>query len=495
MKLKLISLSIGTFLFLTHVAIAQTSIEATPSSLTLTGTRCWAWTDCRQQHVLSIQPSDNITNLELIPLPLISTDGRNLPANAIRPTIATPQISADRVLSIPFEFDPNRLPSGEFSGDLLVTYQGGSQRVPVVIKVKDHWALPLGMLLSGVIFGVMVSAYREQGKPRDEVLVRVGRLRTQMSSDLELERAKPFQDWIQDDLIDMETALQSQRFDEANGAIALAETTWIKWRKGRSDWLQLIQYQEKLLKKVTKSELNAPFVQTLMRQLNDALKNMPKLEQPEQLREQLEAIAKQLDQYAQVMSKMATLGALAQSDSSLKSQEQAWQQQIDRISPVSLTTDLAALLSQLEATLGEMTRIEQEINGAIANVVEAPVSRGMERVGRGGAEIAPNIFSLPFVVAPTVRPLSLEQQIGKASRRLRGFVWASYAIAVTFLAGAGFNELYADKATFGAAPWRDYFALLAWGFGAEATREAVTNSIRSWRGKSSPERESAEKSG
>jgi hypothetical protein len=478
MNLKSIPLSIGTFLFLTLPAYAQTSIEATPSSLTLTGTRCLPWENCQQQHTLSIQPSASITNLEIIPLPLTSTDGQNLPANAIRPTLTNPQISADRVLSIPIEFNPNQLPSGEFSGDILVTYQGGSQRVPIVVRVKDHWGLPLGILLVGVIFGVVVSNYREQGKPRDEVLVRVGRLRTQMLGDGELGRATAFQDFIQDDLIDVETALQNQKFEEANGAIARAESTWIKWRKGRSDWLELIKYQETILQQVKQLRLSTPLIQILTRQLNDALKNMPQLDQPEQLREPLEAIARELSQYAQIMMKVARVEALAQSDSSLMQQSQTWRQQIDRMTPVNVTDAVA--LQQLDTVLGEMGHLEQEIDGALAAAIEAPVSRGMERVGRA-TEMPSEVFSVPFMIAPTVRPLSLEQQIEKASRQLRGFLWASYAIAITFLAGAGFNQLYADQPTFGAVPWRDYFSLLAWGFGAEATREAVTSSIRNWR--------------
>jgi hypothetical protein len=148
------------------------------------------------------------------------------------------------------------------------------------------------------------------------------------------------------------------------------------------------------------------------------------------------------------------------------------------MTPVNVTDAVA--LQQLDTVLGEMGHLEQEIDGALAAAIEAPVSRGMERVGRA-TEMPSEVFSVPFMIAPTVRPLSLEQQIEKASRQLRGFLWASYAIAITFLAGAGFNQLYADQPTFGAVPWRDYFSLLAWGFGAEATREAVTSSIRNWR--------------
>lgn len=32
----------------------------------------------------------------------------------------------------------------------------------------------------------------------------------------------------------------------------------------------------------------------------------------------------------------------------------------------------------------------------------------------------------------------------------------------------------------GANAWGDYFALLVWGFGAEATRAAVTGMVRNW---------------
>ncbi|MEL6458578.1 MAG: hypothetical protein AAFQ91_10065 [Cyanobacteria bacterium J06621_15] len=49
----------------------------------------------------------------------------------------------------------------------------------------------------------------------------------------------------------------------------------------------------------------------------------------------------------------------------------------------------------------------------------------------------------------------------------------SYAIAVALLAGAGFRQLYANQPIFGANDWSDYFSLLAWGFVAEATRDAI----------------------
>jgi hypothetical protein len=76
--------------------------------------------------------------------------------------------------------------------------------------------------------------------------------------------------------------------------------------------------------------------------------------------------------------------------------------------------------------------------------------------------------------------VSWEEQASGANVRLKVFTVTSYIIAIVFLAGAGFSQLYVDKPTFGDNPWKDYFALMAWGFGAEATRDAVTKVVQGW---------------
>jgi hypothetical protein len=471
---KLVQISCLCLLSSLLIPAAQAAIEATPSSLTLSGTRC-LWKDCTQNHILTFRSSEAIAQLEVIPLPLTRENGQSIPSPLVPTKPASSQVLANRAVSIPLTFDPDRLPSGEYKGDLLITYQGGVQRIPVIIQVKDSWLPPLLVLLMGVILGVMVSAYREQGEPRDRLVVRIGQLRTQLLADPELEKAIAFQEWIEDHLIDVETALQRRQFAAGDTAIGEAEMLWVKWRKGREDWLRLMAYQEELTQQVT--QLGNNFGQTATRQLGDVIKKMPLLNSPEQLRDQLEAIAKQLYPYAQILSKMTKLNSLALSKDNLPASIniQELKKRVDRISPVD-PANTETLSTRLQDNLNQMTDLENEIDSAIALLPEAPVSRGMEKVGRGSGDL----FTMPFAIAPAARPLSLDRQIEKANVRLRLFVWTSYAIAVMFLAGAGFVELYVDKPKFGATPWRDYFALLAWGFGAEATREAVTKTVKNW---------------
>lgn len=40
--------------------------------------------------------------------------------------------------------------------------------------------------------------------------------------------------------------------------------------------------------------------------------------------------------------------------------------------------------------------------------------------------------------------------------------------------------MYLQQETFGATPFADYFYLLAWGFGAEASRDAIVKAVESW---------------
>ncbi len=81
---------------------------------------------------------------------------------------------------------------------------------------------------------------------------------------------------------------------------------------------------------------------------------------------------------------------------------------------------------------------------------------------------------------PNVRSQSYKELGEDAGKRLRWFTWLTYGVAVLFLALSGFVELYAARADFGARGVGDYFMLLAWGFGAEATRAAVADMVQGW---------------
>jgi hypothetical protein len=76
----------------------------------------------------------------------------------------------------------------------------------------------------------------------------------------------------------------------------------------------------------------------------------------------------------------------------------------------------------------------------------------------------------------TIQQTSVKQGTSKEVSVVVGFNLAK----VPFLGITGFNQLYVDQPVFGASPVKDYFSLLVWGFGAEATRGAVAKVVQGW---------------
>ncbi|MCL5999455.1 MAG: hypothetical protein M1546_25835, partial [Chloroflexi bacterium] len=128
----------------------------------------------------------------------------------------------------------------------------------------------------------------------------------------------------------------------------------------------------------------------------------------------------------------------------------------------------SALQEEVESTSREL---KQVIAGLPKEALAFEVEKGLRGVGA----LMPGLLA-----APSILPPGEERRTMFAQWRLGAFVLGSYVIIIALLAGAGFSELYVTKATFGAEPWRDYFALLAWGFGAEATRAAVLGLVSGW---------------
>ena len=124
--------------------------------------------------------------------------------------------------------------------------------------------------------------------------------------------------------------------------------------------------------------------------------------------------------------------------------------------------------------------VEADIKALDGLLAPKATTRGEEE---GAPPPATAAAALPAMAAAHVPPLHKQISAGDAAAaesRLRYFAWASYLIALVLLGLAGFNELYAAKLTFGANPWADYTTLFAWGFGAEATRAAVTDLVKNW---------------
>jgi hypothetical protein len=477
-KIVAIGLLVTSFELLAATsANAQSQVVAEPAQITVSGMR---GTVAARNIVL--QTATPINDLQLIPLDLNRGDGDSVfPAQAISVDKPGSNSTKPNLMMTLVKFDLKQVArSGEFSGKLWLSYQDGEQVIPVTVKVKDHWFLPLLILLVGSGLGISVSIYRTQGRLRDEILVRVSQVRTQMQDDADFAKFKAFQVRVEALLIDVKIALQAERWEDAKNAIQQAELVESKWLKGRVDWLAQLAYCDEIKQQLQELDWSVPFVQMVHCSLADTLRDAPDLESPVKLRDRLQEIAAQMNSYMSLQAKIKQLNILTEQLS--VEQAKTWQpkvqnleQRIESLQPADMTKD-ANFVNEVEGAIAEITQLLSQQ----AEIIDSTeVDFGINATGEIAKEFPMWSLTIPLLrPAPSTRSGSWEQRASGANARLQIFTICSYAIAIVFLAAAGFNQLYVDKATFGANPWKDYSALMAWGFGAEATRDAVTRVLQ-----------------
>jgi hypothetical protein len=535
---KLLTLFLCVVLFLLGGSVVMASpaaqegvtgqgLSVSPRQLTVAAMR-----DQRETRVLLIRADEPVTNLSVVPLDLNGPNGDTiLPADAIVVDMPAANIPAGGLLTVPVTFNLAGAPSGQFTGELLITYGGQSLSVPLNVAVKDPPWLALAALVVGVGLGIGVSTYRAQGRPRDEVLVRLGQIRTQMKADGDLQKAgAPFYNRIDAHLVDVEVALEAQQWEKAQQAVLAAENLWVRWRRGRPDWLVQLEYYDTLNTRL-KDLGDVYYVNEIKEAARGAYRAMPTLDEPDLFRSSLEPLARQVNDFIALRERLTALGATKTG----RATAQTLQQRLYALAPAN-TAAVQGLKDEVEAAIGKAQiaqirekagllasmganlpetqaqewepkiaalqarvaelvpddveaylTVEGEVDAALEQVKSLTSSSYGDEVLRGAGAIAFDATpkGLPQMESwlsgpPTIYVQSVQEKIAGARHRLSWFTWLTYAFAVVFLALAGFVELYGGRVDFGANGISDYFALLAWGFGAEATRASVAEMVQGW---------------
>lgn len=358
---------------------------------------------------------------------------------------------------------------GEFVGSLYLYRNDGRQVIPLTVRVKEAPILPWLVMLAGVGLGTLLSLYRMDGRSRDEIVVRVGRLQNQMNSDPKLN--KDFRASIESKLARASSAIEDKDWEAAKADVLAARNLWSRWGEFRDDWIAQLRYGEQLVEenKDFKTKPLTIFLQGVKDNADSVYRKLRagQYEAPQALSEDFSEIRQQLsfyrvghaavDKLKERRQKLREdrrddwldmLNALAtELDSSNPSQESrdSWQSAFDEAQK--------ALEEEIAASRKE---VSSEADSTI---------RGRSGVGMLETEQVP--------LVPSISVVATSQLADKAERNLWWFNQTSRCVAIIFLAWLGMIELYSGKPTFGAEPMRDYFALLAWGFGAELTRESI----------------------
>lgn len=468
-----------------HAQTAAVPGPLQPNQVTIAGQRGDVET-----RLLTLRLPAQAQRVHFLPQDLSRADSAAvLPARQLSTSMLSITLPISDPITATLTVDLRGVPSGEYKGNLLLVYDGADHALPLTISVKDPPLWPALLLALGVALGIGLTFYRKNVQPRDGLLVDIGRVQAQVDADHELRPnaiGAPFRDRVAIHLTDAGTALRSDELSLAHTHLTRANRVLDVWRRERERWL-LVLPEWKRERDESASELAAqretPFARNVLTGLESAVDAA------------IDATAKELEKalgtsfsgarglQADVQKLDRCVADFVQITQEIASVEQAlkgvaepefsaWKSNLE-----SFRTRLRAMLpvtdedypNQRRALRDEIQSAHKTITGLPKVVPAAPAAAAMP----AGAPRPARQWAL-------LSDLVTQSNLFFARLRLRIFAWASYVAAVILLAGTGFGELYVNKATFGAAWWSDYFGLLLWGFGAEATRAAVTEVVRGW---------------
>ncbi|NTV61976.1 MAG: hypothetical protein HGA65_00365 [Oscillochloris sp.] len=477
---------------------------------------------CIQTHRLLLQATQEISGVVAITNDLRrSDDAAILPAGSITVSTTT-ALEAGDFGTLDISLDLSHVPAGEYSGAIILRHSVGSTRVPITVRTRDYWLLPLLLLLGSLAIGGGLSLYRELRKRPDQLRDQLARLKLQADGDSELLDA--FRSAINQRIDGAHQALERDKFDQAESQIGEAEQYLRRWQQARSDWLKLgtrIASEEVSVKGMAAAVAGEENVyqRSQSERLAELRQGLPKMETPQDANQSLKAIAEATSWYYQISvdtgdadAEHTRLGADIESTDNLLSELTSLpSEQISADLPEVQT--LQSQLAPLQARLGALAPVgslqrrlirlsadndanKQVLRGDADNLLrEVQAIRSELRAIDERADVLMERYGLSrqgsFVLGsadtsgtpPAATDLSpLSDAILKAGRqaqwRLRIYQGATIIVAAILVIPLGMNQLYAANLTFGANPLFDYPALLVWGIGLESTRESVVAMAR-----------------
>ena len=394
--------------------------------------------------------------------------------------------------------DVKTIPSGEYRGVLtaqVIDQDNGGKviPVPITLRVKDYFVLPLAILLIGIIVGLWVSSYVSRKKDVDELVIQSDQLQRQV--EIEPHFHENFRAQIENRLRNVLFDLRRNEVDQARQNLNSSFTLWDKWRMRPREWVKLFDDFHSRFEQIDQILSGSDNDRRLMR-LRDELREIQQSTtnedvKYEDLSSRLMAVIEQIEWFASAHAELTTIG---QNLEKLEQQERdafdqnfaQLQQDFTQLSIddgeafQAFTEAVSTLRSELRSSFRDMNRDDE---WTTSPPVASPEHRRLIN-SESGSSLRP-VGQL--VEAAQWTTAAARSRFRMGSRSARSALWrrnafniTGYTVLMVILAGSGFNELYAQNTVFGADGFSDYMTLFAWGFGAEASRSSFAQLMSSW---------------
>lgn len=484
-----VAAAIATTATASIISPANAELIVTPEAVTLAGTR-----NRTVSTTLTLSGETDAITLEPAVSDLRRADGAAAIAAAdiaIEPD-STINIPADAPTQVKITIDLAKASAnGEFTGALYLYYEAGRQVIPLTVKVKAAPIWPWIIMFAGVVLGFLLTSYRAGGQPRDEVLLQASRLQARIETDAglnkDLSASQAFKASIESKLKRVISAIEDQDIDIAQSEIDEAKKRWSRWEDSPNEWLAQFEdggYLTEVYETITSNLDDLPIFMEDVKGCLEAIHRRLELGQyadPQTLSEDYAEVRQYIAFYK---ASGTSITALEQKTSELKKEDQDEWKGILYSLQIKLN-NTAPKQDGYQTWQTLFDDVQKELAEAIKAVKQPEETEQSSllilKTRSGSTEDSPDeqLMRLPPDVnfKPKQSPIDPKKS-ADAQRNLRWFTQARNGVAIIFLAWLGMIELYSGKPTFGAEPLSDYFALLAWGFGAELTRESLVKATQ-----------------
>jgi hypothetical protein len=356
--------------------------------------------------------------------------------------------------------------SGKYSGKLTIHPSNADDvEIPVEVSIKDTWFPPSLVLIIGIVVGLLLNWWDTKGKKQTELVDRIRQIQQALVDDNMLNQV--FGKRILGLLGSANGKLNRDDRGGAEEDVKKAEQKVDEWGYNGTEYVERIEgIQTTISTKIDQNDKefqNHGYVLSVREELEGILKQVDDYASLAALDEAIKKCTQRIDKFDDLFKDLKTLAEDLDKFRNQMRPEQAenLKRQIDAVG-----RHLKSARSE-----DEVLRVRQEIDAAqkdLDNALQHQLSKGIPRSAQRAA------ITLPEPPTPKVLPVDFIRKGHSVIKR------TIPVLLVLLAASFGLVTIYGGNETFGGAKlYSDYLGLFGWGLGVELTRSKLTEIIKS----------------
>ncbi|MFN8441232.1 MAG: hypothetical protein U0175_10705 [Caldilineaceae bacterium] len=424
-------------------------------------------------------------DLQVLPSDLIdAANHRMISGDILQVALADSVIEPGQLLTATMLTDLANAPAGDFKGNLtFVAKPNTLLTLPIEIQIRHPWYLPFLVLTIGVLLGLSLSSYQARGRLRDEFVVRSDNVRAALKEDKDLKQN--FGTRIEQLLLEVDVAIRTAHWNEAETQVTEAEALLTKWRRDAENWKNQIDYLrnqviQRLQAKITSyspSSSTPQAIRKLRQEAEDLLQSVVDSASPSELRTKIIALEDNLHAFEQVESLWQELVQLRTDFDATKLDAKLLQEWLTaeetlrfKLLATSLDREaLNALANEINVQKQKLSQTQEQHPDLLLprpSATSEATSRGVDG-------------EVPTVYFPGISP-ARDYNPESARKRLSRNAILLYILSAIVLVAVGMSTLYVPNLTFGSNLVSDYFSIFIFGLGAQTTVASATDLLQRW---------------